>query len=255
MRPGDNIILFCGREPYNPAMIIPSRLCLSLFLLLQWPGLPSRAADTKPITIELSFQPNLKHGKYVYEICASCHLPEGWGNHDGGFPQLAGQHPRVLMRQLLDIRAGKRENPIMYPFVQPRTIGDYQSLADVVAYISTLPMDPDHGKGPWRQGSPEYASGKALYEANCKVCHGRFAEGDDASYTPRLQGQHYAYLLRQAKEIRAGHRTVNPRMTQVIGSLSLKQIERIMNYVSHIPVPRVDLAPSRNWRNPDFEEQ
>ncbi|MBT3722414.1 MAG: c-type cytochrome, partial [Gammaproteobacteria bacterium] len=89
----------------------------------------------EPVIIKLTFEPDLKNGQHIYETCASCHLPEGWGNSDGAYPQIAGQHQNVLIQQLLDIRSGKRENPTMYPFVQERTIGGYQSLADVVVYI------------------------------------------------------------------------------------------------------------------------
>ncbi|HGG61013.1 MAG TPA: c-type cytochrome [Gammaproteobacteria bacterium] len=207
------------------------------------------------IKIELEFKPDLRHGRSVYEICASCHLPEGWGNHDGTYPQLAGQHRSVLMRQLLAIRTGKRENPIMYPFVQERTIGNLQSLADVVAYISRLPMDPDHGRGPWWDSSPEFQSGKSLYEKHCRSCHGGRAQGYEATATPRLQGQHYAYLLRQIGLIRGGERKVNPDMTRAMAALSADQLKLIINYVSWLPVPKADLAPSRSWRNSDFAEE
>ncbi|MCK4710982.1 MAG: c-type cytochrome [Gammaproteobacteria bacterium] len=117
---------------------------LTLFLTLFF-----NTAFADPVIIKLAFEPDLKNGQRIYETCASCHLPEGWGNDDGAYPQIAGQHQNVLIQQLLDIRSGHRENPTMYPFVQERTIGGYQSLADVVVYISTLPMHPQHKKGHW----------------------------------------------------------------------------------------------------------
>ncbi|MBE9564973.1 MAG: c-type cytochrome, partial [Proteobacteria bacterium] len=126
-----------------------SRLALITYLLSSF--LNTAFAD--PVIIKLAFEPDLKNGQRIYEICASCHLPEGWGNNDGAYPQIAGQHQNVLIQQLLDIRSGRRENPTMYPFVQERTIGGYQSLADVVVYISTLPMHPQHRKGPWNDYS------------------------------------------------------------------------------------------------------
>ena len=39
----------------------------------------------------LALTPDLKNGVDVYEVCAACHLTEGWGTPDGTFPQLAGQ--------------------------------------------------------------------------------------------------------------------------------------------------------------------
>jgi len=207
----------------------------------------------EPIEIKLSFTPDLKNGLSVYEICAACHLPEGWGNEDGGYPQIAGQHKNVLIKQLLDIRSGYRDNPAMYPFVQQRTIGGYQSLADVVAYISTLPMNPNHKKGPWSSARKEYKAGKALYQQNCAVCHGKNGEGNNENSIPQLFGQHYPYLLRQVLQIKSGQRKVNPTMTTIARSLSDEEIQQIVDYVSYLPVPKEKRAPSLNWRNTDFD--
>ncbi|MCU7859066.1 MAG: cytochrome C, partial [Candidatus Thiodiazotropha sp. (ex Lucinoma kastoroae)] len=60
--------------------------------------------------------PDRERGIAVYEVCSACHLLEGWGLDDGTFPQLAGQHRNVLIKQLADIRAQNRDNPTMYPF-------------------------------------------------------------------------------------------------------------------------------------------
>jgi cytochrome c553 len=207
----------------------------------------------EPVRIELLFEPSLENGKVVYEICASCHLPEGWGNADGTYPQLAGQHQNVLIKQLLDIRSGKRDNPQMYPFVQERTIGGYQSLADVVAYISTLPMTPEHDQGPWPENTSQYQKGKRLFQKNCAGCHGKKAEGNNGMYFPRLQGQHYSYLLRQAQMLKRRLREGNPAMLSALNQLDDDQLQWVLDYVSYIPVPKKDLAPSVDWRNPDFK--
>ena len=84
----------------------------------------------------LKLKPNLENGRDVFEVCSACHLPEGWGTEEGTFPQLAGQHRTVLIKQLADIRARNRDNPTMYPFALPQSIGDAQALADLTAYIS-----------------------------------------------------------------------------------------------------------------------
>lgn len=201
------------------------------------------AAHTVPdsISVELHFKPDVENGKRVYEICASCHLPDGWGNRDGVYPQLAGQHATVLMQQLLDIREGRRDNPAMFPFVQERSIGGYQNLADVVAYISTLPMTPFNGRGKWGIASPEYQQGKQIFEQKCTICHGEQAEGNSSAKHPRLQGQHYAYLIQQARLITSHQRIVNPAMTAAIESLSVLETEAVMNYISRIKVPEEDL--------------
>lgn len=221
-----------------------------LFLVLLGCFIRPLAAD--PVVIKLAFEADLQNGKRIYETCASCHLPEGWGNNDGTYPQIAGQHQNVLIQQLLDIRSGRRENPTMYPFVQERTIGGYQSLADVVVYISTLPMHPQHQKGPWSKGSKQFKQGKKLFEQHCANCHGRDAGGDNETLTPKLYGQHYPYISRQIIQIKNGIRNVNPVMQSIVNPLSENQLLLITNYVSYLPVPDGELAPSLDWRNTDF---
>ena len=67
-------------------------------------------------TEAMLLEPDRERGIAVYEVCSACHLLEGWGLDDGTFPQLAGQHRNVLIKQLADIRAKNRDNPTMYPF-------------------------------------------------------------------------------------------------------------------------------------------
>lgn len=194
--------------------------------------------------------PDLKNGREVYEVCAACHLPEGWGTEDGTFPQLAGQHKDVLIKQLSDIRARNRDNPTMYPFALPESIGDAQALADVVAYIATIPMNPANGVGD----GTDLALGEKLYKDNCVKCHGEKGEGDNVKFYPRIQAQHYKYMLRQFEWIRDGkRRNANPDMVKQIQSFSDKDMRAVIDYVSRIKPPQKDLAPSKDWMNPDFD--
>lgn len=206
----------------------------------------------EPIRVVLELSPDLDNGRRQFAICARCHLPEAWGTRDGSYPQLAGQHVNVLMKQLIEIRSGSRANPAMRPFVQQRTIGGYQNLADVVAYISTLPMTPDPEQGPWGPASAEFREGSIIYASRCASCHGDDGAGDNARGYPRLQGQHYSYMLRQARLVRDGLREVDPAMAAVFAALSGDEVDKALNYVSQLPVPVEDLAPGLDWTNPDF---
>jgi cytochrome c553 len=199
----------------------------------------------------LHLTPNLENGLDVFEVCSACHLPEGWGTKEGTFPQLAGQHRNVLIKQLADIRALNRDNPTMYPFALPESIGDEQAIADVTAYIQKLKMNPDNGKGP---DTADKAKGKKLYADNCVKCHGKKGEGNAKKFYPRLAGQHYNYMLRQFEWIRDGkRRNANPDMIKQINGFSDEDMVNVINYVSRIPVPKKDLAPSKKWINPDFD--
>ncbi len=202
----------------------------------------------------LLLTPDLANGLIVYEVCAACHLPEGWGTPDGTFPQLAGQPFTVAIKQLADIRDLNRDNPTMYPFALPEAIGGPQALADVSAYIEQLPMNPANGQGEWAAGTPEFEQGKALYATNCVECHGEDGAGNPEKFYPLIQGQHYLYMLRQFEWIRDGkRRNANPDMVKQIAEFSDLDMKRVINYVSRIPVPEEKLAPSADWLNPDFD--
>lgn len=202
----------------------------------------------------MTLTPDRENGIEVYEVCSACHLLEGWGRKDGTFPQLAGQSREVLIKQLADIRALNRDNPTMYPFALPESIGDEQALADVTAYIEALPMNPDWGRGPWPKGTPEYDQGGKLYKDNCVQCHGDHGEGMPDKFYPRIEGQHYKYMVRQFEWIRDGkRRNANPEMVEQIKRFSDKDMQMVVNWVTHQEVDPKDLAPSKDWQNPDYD--
>ena len=213
----------------------------------------------------MTLEPDRKRGIAVYEVCSACHLLEGWGLTDGTFPQLAGQHRNVLIKQLADIRAMNRDNPTMYPFAldeqimavagyQHGEINPAQLIADVTDYISKMPMNPEPGQGPWEEGTPEFEQGKKLYQDNCTQCHGDDGEGSNEKFYPRINGQHYNYMLRQFEWIRDGkRRNANPDMVRQIKGFSDKDMQMVINYTSrHMPRKEL-LAPSADYQNPDYD--
>ena len=192
------------------------------------------SAAESEIEQALSLTPNLDNGKQAYELCATCHLENGWGKRDGSFPVIAGQHRKVLIKQLADIRARNRENPTMYPFTDPETIGGVQAIADVTEYISTLPPNPQPGVGEGR----DLEKAEQLYKDNCMMCHGKDGLGNGDAFFPRLQGQHHAYLVRQMLWIRDGFRkNGNALMAEKLQPMSDAQISVLADYISRMPSP------------------
>ena len=182
----------------------------------------------------LKLKGNAKAGKDAYEVCGACHLPSGAGRPDGTFPQLAGQHATVIIKQIADIREGLRDNPTMYPFAV--TLSDAQELADVSAYIQTLCIPREHGMGS--KDAAILRQGEELYKKECTTCHGVNGEGDAKKYYPVLAGQHYKYMLRQVTEIRDGkRRNANPDMVKIVKKYSDRDLDAVVTYMSTLTMP------------------
>jgi len=196
----------------------------------------------------LSRQANPENGRKVYLTCAVCHRPEGWGSVDGTYPQIAGQLPSVIIKQLADFRAGNRENPLMYPFSVPRILGGPQQMADVAAYVSQLPMTPHNGVGP----GVDLVLGEQLYTDNCLDCHGESGRGDAEEHIPAIAGQHYLHLMKQFDAIRGGQRkNADKKMVEQIQGFSPQQQSAVLDYVARLRPPADKLAKD-GWLNPDF---
>lgn len=205
---------------------------IRFFILILSALLPICAVSSpQPLILSSELKPDIENGKKIYPLCASCHLPNGWGKPDGSFPVIAGQHPEVMLKQMGDIRSRYRENPTMYPFSDPQTIGGEQAVIDVIAYISTMKPNPAPGMGDGRQ----LTLGKQIYQQRCQQCHGDRAQGNNEAHFPKLNGQHHAYLLRQLKWIRDGYRkNADPAMVTQVSSLTDNQLDAVADYLSRL---------------------
>ena len=207
-----------------------------------------RAAADKEYEKAMSLQPDLENGLRIYRECAACHQPEGWGLPSGTVPQIAGQHRNVVIRQLADFRSGNRDSVVMIPYATAEAIGGPQAIADVAAYIDSLEISIENGKGPGN----DLEAGKVMYDANCAECHGTSGEGSNDALVPRIQAQHYRYLVRQFEWIRDGkRRNANAEMVEQIQGFGEEDISAIMDYVSRLTPPPELRAPP-GWENPDF---
>jgi len=197
----------------------------------------------------LTLTPDVANGLAIYRECAACHKSEGWGSTTGSVPQIAGQHSRVIIKQLADFRAGNRDSVLMVPYATVESIGGTQAVADVAKYISTLEISVENGKGP----GTDLELGESLYRKHCVTCHGENGEGSNDGLAPRIQAQHYKYLTRQFQAISDGkRRNASEEMTSLSKQIYDHEIIAVLDYVSRLQ-PIKELRAPAGWKNPDFD--
>jgi cytochrome c553 len=172
-------------------------------------------------------------GKEAYTICRGCHKADASGKPEAGYPQLAGQHVSVLIKQMVDVRAGRRSSPKMHPFIEGDVVASTE-VADIAAYLNGLPIPVNaQGEGDMLE------HGENRYKRHCASCHGKNGEGDAGKFIPRVAGQHYLYLYRQTLESRDhGRNNSNAKMVKLLQPYSEADIAAVSDYMSRLPVKR-----------------
>ena len=170
----------------------PKVFVLWALLTLPAPAWTASVAEQQ-LAAALGANPDLQHGATLFEACVPCHNSNGSGEINGNVPAIAGQYQRVVLRQLIDFRYGKRWDMRMEAIVRSHYLSGAQDLADVAAYVSALPRVTDPGRGDGQL----LAHGMHVYQSECSSCHGSAGQGDPQKAVPWLAGQHYEYLLRE----------------------------------------------------------
>ena len=181
----------------------------------------------------LGLKGDIARGEEAFKICQGCHRRGAMGSNSGMYPRLAGQHATVLIEQIADIRSGNRRNPKMEPFSEEHVLTT-QEIADIATYLQALPIPPNLGSGP----GTALSRGKELYARDCANCHGDKGEGNARKFYPLVAGQHFKYLVREARFIRDGSRgNANPDMVKIIKSYGEEDIDAVADYMSRLAPP------------------
>ena len=145
-------------------------------------------------------------GKAAYAVCAACHGANGMGNKALNAPQIAGQEPWYLERQLKNFKGGIRgADPKDTYGMQMRpmalTLANDQAVSDMAAFLSSMPVS----KSSESTVKGDTSAGKASYMI-CQTCHGPKGGGNRALNSPNLTGLQDWYIVRQLKNFKAGIR-------------------------------------------------
>ena len=133
-------------------------VCLSLWPALAGAQTPAWNEIKGELKIALETKGDPKRGEAAFEQCQGCHRKDASGRVSGAYPRLSGQHASVLMKQIADIRMGRRNNPKMEPFIDDHVLTPFE-ISDLAVYLQALPISAENGKGP----SMGLARGKQLY--------------------------------------------------------------------------------------------
>lgn len=210
------------------------RLILSSLCLLSLGAFVARAGHAEPATdvqSVLRLSPNRAHGREVFRVCAVCHgardagLPKGW------VPEIAGQHVRVIVKQLVDFRQHRRWDLRMEIIAGRHVLKSSQDIVDVASYAASLRPAAQSLVG----SGAEAVRGHTLYQARCAACHGRAADGSNARFVPRLAGQDYDYLLRQLHDAIDGRRPgMKATHAKLLRTFDAADLEGLASYLSTI---------------------
>ena len=143
-------------------------------------------------------------------MCAACHGAQAEGNAALNAPKLSGQGGWYLKRQLKHFKNGARgthDKDVFGKMMAPMaaTLADDAAIANVSAYIKTLPDNPAPAtvKGNANNGQQRYVT--------CGACHGSDGRGMQAMNAPRLKGMSDWYMVTQLKNFKQGIRGAHPQ--------------------------------------------
>jgi cytochrome c553 len=163
--------------------------------------------------------------------CVACHGVDG-NSSNPVWPNLAGQHPQYIERQLDAFKKGERQDPLMSPMAAPLSEDD---MADLAAYYSKqAPKGLEADAAKLSLGQRLYRGGDASKGvAACTACHGPNGAGNPTALYPAIRGQHAAYVAKQLRAYREGARQTDPNqmMRNVAHSMSDEQIDAVAAYV------------------------
>ncbi len=180
----------------------------------------------------LALKPDAQRGAELFAHCVACHGPEGGGEVAGTTPRIAGQHYRVLVRQIVAFRLGRRWDFRMEGVATSHDIiPELQDIADVASHVSQLERDGARGVGDGQY----LEQGAKIYADACASCHGVNGEGSASRGIPKVAGQHAGYLSRQMYDAVDGRRPELTRSHRArLSRLEFSEVLGLADYIARI---------------------
>ncbi|MEO5844233.1 MAG: c-type cytochrome [Caldimonas sp.] len=157
--------------------------------------------------------------------CTMCHGAQGQSVSDS--PNLAGQYPEVVIKQLHDYKSGKRSSSIMQTIAV--TLSD-RDIDDLAAYYAELPKARTTPTSYGETLPALVRVGDPLRNiAPCISCHGGV---DQKIGTPWLEGMPKAYLVGQLRAFATGARQNDSQaqMRNMVRLMTAAEIEEVSTF-------------------------
>ncbi|MEJ8852399.1 c-type cytochrome [Variovorax rhizosphaerae] len=158
--------------------------------------------------------------------CSMCHGAQGMS--EANAPNLAGQYPEVVIKQLHDYKRGDRVSAIMQNLAQKLTDKD---IADIAAYYDSLPkaraaiVQAGEADAPVlvRVGDP------MRNIVPCLSCHGGI---DHKIGAPWLEGMPKEYLLKEMRAFASGARRNDSfgQMRNMVRPMTPEEIDSVAEF-------------------------
>lgn len=167
----------------------------------------------------------------VDNVCALCHGLTG-ESVSPTFPKLAGQQKDYLKAQLTEFKNHSRMSKVATEYMWGFTHLTDTQIAELADYFAAQPPmqalaeAPDaRGELIFRRGVPDAGI------AQCSACHG--AQGQGQGLTPRVAGQHAAYMVSQLKVFQQADLRLRGDLTSEIAhTLSDADAESVAQYMA-----------------------
>ncbi len=164
--------------------------------------------------------------------CTTCHGERGVSAANA--PNLAGQYPEVIVKQMLDFKSGDRSSAVMQALAANLS---EPAICDLAAYYAYLPK-PSTGNLDGQVPALIRVGDPMRNIAPCGACHGGFG---DKLGAPWLEGMPREYLVVQLTNFAGGARRNDSlaQMRNMARALSATETESIASYYAGAaPRPR-----------------
>jgi cytochrome c553 len=192
-------------------------------------GYPITQVEIIPGMLRDASAESIGRGATLALRCTMCHGARGLSRADA--PNLAGQYPAAIYKELADFKSGARTSAIMMPLVADLSDADMRDLA---AYYAYLPRVYDERAADEGASSIVAVGAPMRNIAPCGACHGELGSKIGA---PWLEGQPVTYLHAQLDAFANGTRRndIDQQMRNVARGMTPAEITAASRYYAGSP--------------------